>query len=410
VSKGRLATAAAVISVILLLSGCGGSTTSTVTVTTSAARAHQKPLVFATLVARVRSGIVRIETTTCDGSGEIGTGILVSPRLVATVEHVIDGAVSIDLKQNGKVVGYGTVIGSDPARDVALVRSDRPIAGYRFSFANGPPVLGEDVAAIGFPLGLPLTVTRGTVSGSDRTIPINGVKRTQLIQTDAPVNPGNSGGPLMTNSGRIVGLVDLGTDQANGLAFAVSSGVAAPLIQGWTFAPQSTPANCSTPTAQATPTTQTQTTGSSPQNYVGGDFAIEYPAGWVVSHIPEGGGNRDTTFAPPGGGGSGPLMRVDENPNAGGLTPQAAAAPVIAALERDPSYVNLGITQDTFNGLPSLRWEFQNTVGGVVMHKVDEFFTDSSGHGWGVLIQAPQSLWPQDGAALESYLATLQPA
>jgi S1-C subfamily serine protease len=212
----------------------------------------------------VRSGVVRIETIACHGSAETGTGILVGPRLVVTVEHVIDSAVSILLKQNGRIVGYGTVVGSDPARDVALVRSDRPISGYRFRFAHRTPALGESVAAIGFPLGLPLTVTRGTVSGNDRTISINGVDRRQLVQTDAPVNPGNSGGPLMTDSGQVVGLVDLGTNRANGLAFAVSAEVAAPLIQGWTFAPQPVSSNCAPRETRAAPTTQAQTAGSSP--------------------------------------------------------------------------------------------------------------------------------------------------
>jgi len=97
--------------------------------------------------------------------------------------------------------------------------------------------LGDDVAAIGFPLALPLTVTRGSVSGMDRTIPIDGLRRRTLIQTDAAVNPGNSGGPLITDNGAVVGLVDLGTTQANGLAFAVSSQVARPLVQAWQAAP-----------------------------------------------------------------------------------------------------------------------------------------------------------------------------
>jgi hypothetical protein len=185
----------------------------------------------------VRSGIVRIETDDCSG-GAIGTGFLLSPRLVATVEHVVDGAASIRLKQNGKVVATGTVVGTDPARDVALIRSDEPLAGHVFSLAPRAPRLGEDVAALGFPLGLPLTVTRGSVSGSDRTVPIDGLRRRNLVQTDAAVNPGNSGGPLIADDGSVVGLVDIGTSQANGLAFAVSSLVAKPLLSGWRASPQ----------------------------------------------------------------------------------------------------------------------------------------------------------------------------
>src|SRR5262249_29615871 len=157
----------------------------------------------------------------------------------------------------GKVLGSGTVIGLDAARDVALVRSSKPIGGYRFHFAARSPRLGEDVAALGFPVALPLTVTRGSVSGLNRTVPIDGVNRNRLVQTDAAVNPGNSGGPLMTNIGTVVGLVDLGTEQLNGLAFAVSAQVAGPLIQSWSAAPQPIPpTDCSTsPTPQAAPAT-----------------------------------------------------------------------------------------------------------------------------------------------------------
>jgi len=113
------------------------------------------------------------------------------------------------------------------------------------------------VAALGFPLGLPLTVTRGSVSGLDRSIPIVGLVRRRLVQTDAAVNPGNSGGPLLSSdTGVVVGLVDLGTSQANGLAFAVSAQVAGPLLQAWATAPQVVPAaSCanSNPPPAATP-------------------------------------------------------------------------------------------------------------------------------------------------------------
>lgn len=234
------------------LAGCGAShvsapstTAPTVTVPAStsapppASTATQPlPASLADLVAKVRSGVLRIEVTACDYSG-LGTGFLLGPRLVATVEHVVDGAVSITLKRNGSVVGSATVIGEDPARDLALLRTDLPIAGYQFKLAARAPRLGEEVAALGFPLGLPLSVTKGTVSGSDRTIPIGGLERRQLVQTDAAVNPGNSGGPLIsTANGDVVGLIDLGADQANGLAFAVSAQVAGPLLQAWRVAPQ----------------------------------------------------------------------------------------------------------------------------------------------------------------------------
>jgi serine protease Do len=230
--SGRLAVAALV---PLLVAACGGGSSKVVVRTVTASSTVRS---FPSFVGSVRSGVIRIQTTTCD-SQEVGTGFLLSPRLVATVEHVVDGATRVVLRQNGVTVATGAVIGADQARDVALVRTSKPIRGYVFKIARRPPALGERVAAFGFPFGLPLTVTQGSVSGLDRAIPIDNITRRHLVQTDAAVNPGNSGGPLVTtDTHEVVGLVDLGTNQANGLAFAVSASVARPLLQAWKATPQ----------------------------------------------------------------------------------------------------------------------------------------------------------------------------
>ena len=198
---------------------------------------------------------MRIEVRACDGK-EIGTGILLDSRHVATVEHVVDAAGVIQIKRGGKLLATATVVGLDKARDLALLRTNKPIRGYRFQLTAHEPRLGASIAALGYPLGLPLTVTRGSVSGLARTIAIDGVDRQRLIQTDAAVNPGNSGGPLIAvETGKVVGLVDLGTNQANGLAFAVSTQVARPLLDAWRASPQPiASASCAQPpTAPAAP-------------------------------------------------------------------------------------------------------------------------------------------------------------
>jgi S1-C subfamily serine protease len=214
-------------------SGCGSSSASkdsTAAPTTGS---------FADLVEHVKSGVIRIEVSSCSGSA-IGTGFLIKPHLIATVEHVVEGAQTIKLKRNGADLGTATVIGLDKDRDLALLHTTKALSGYDFSLAHTAPRLGQDVAAIGFPLGLPLTVTKGSVSGLGRAIPIDGLKRRNMVQTDAAVNHGNSGGPLLgTGTGQVVGLVDLGSTQANDIAFAVSAAVAAPLLQAWAIAPQS---------------------------------------------------------------------------------------------------------------------------------------------------------------------------
>lgn len=236
------------------------------TVTASPAPSAQPAsLTFPQLVSNVRSGVIRIEAATCNGAS-IGTGFLISPTLVATVQHVVDSATGIVLKRNGRVLGIGTVIGEDRARDLALVRTSKTISGYIFTLAPRAPALGEAIAAFGFPLGLPLTVTRGSVSGLTRTIPIDNIQRRDLVQTDAALNPGNSGGPLFsTASHEVVGLVDLGTNQANGISFAVSAAVARPLLTAWRQAPQPTPTATCPGSYQAAPAG-----ASSPANAAGG--------------------------------------------------------------------------------------------------------------------------------------------
>ncbi|MEX2647011.1 MAG: S1C family serine protease [Gaiellaceae bacterium] len=210
-----------------------------------------EPLAVPDLIDEVKSGIVRIEAEGCDGEAT-GTGFLVGSRLVVTVEHVIDEAAVIRIKRQGVDLGTATVIGADVARDLALLRTKAPIDGYHFTLAARPPRLGEEVAAIGFPLGLPLSVSRGSISGLNRTIPIDGLRRRRLIQTDAPVNRGNSGGPLIAlDSGEVVGLIDLGSDQIEGIAFAVSSQVAKALVEAWRTAPQPIPVAACAPREQA---------------------------------------------------------------------------------------------------------------------------------------------------------------
>lgn len=230
----------ALVAACLLAAGCGGSGGASKSGAAKPVSTAATTVSTEDLVARVKTGIIRIETTTCDGRA-VGTGFLVGSRLVATVEHVVDGATRIVLVRDGRVLSQATVIGEDPVRDLALLHTAKPISGYRFQFASRAPRLAEDVVALGFPFGLPLTVTKGSVSGLNRTIPIASVRRRQLVQTDAAVNPGNSGGPLLaTDSGQVIGLVDLGTEQANGISFAVAAPVAAPLLKAWQVAPQPT--------------------------------------------------------------------------------------------------------------------------------------------------------------------------
>jgi S1-C subfamily serine protease len=378
--------------------GCGGSApiprTATTRTRTTTVQAPAPVDLLPALVAKTRSGVVRIEANTC-GSGSIGTGFLVGRRLVATVDHVVQGATSITLKQGGRAVATGTVIGEDPTRDIALVRSSNPLRGTVLPLATRAPQLGETVAAMGFPLGLPLTVTKGSVSGLQRTIPIDGVNRRGMVQTDAAVNPGNSGGPLLSvDTGDVVGLVDLGTNQANGIAFAVSAQVAQPLLQAWQTAPQpvSTTAcagssQSASPQASAPPTQTPAPTSTTA--YTGTAFSIDYPADWQVKNAetPESYGT-DTTFVSPAN--SNTLLRVDVSQNTTVSDPQSAAQPVIAALQQESDYQQLDLSPTTFDGFPALHWEFVVSESGVLLHKEDIFFIDTNNNSAvAVLTSAP---------------------
>jgi serine protease Do len=213
--------------------------TVTATVTTSPTSTKPKPTStaagsFADLYRSVNSGVARIESTTCD-SGGIGTGFLVDRNHVATAAHVVDGAAALSLKfgEKGAAHASGVVVGIDHDTDMALIKTDHPIAGHIFTLASKPPTVGDEIAAIGFPVDEPMTLTRGSVSGLGRSIEIDGTSRSGMIQTDTAVNPGNSGGPMLELDGRVYGIVDAKRTDAEGIAYAVSPEVASSNLNAW---------------------------------------------------------------------------------------------------------------------------------------------------------------------------------
>lgn len=390
-----------------LLAACGGGSTQEATpqattviqtvtapaATTAAAPTETSPR-LPDLVKQVRSGVVRIEAETCYGTSQ-GTGFLVAPRLVATAEHVVAGAYAIALRQGETVVGTATVVGADRDRDIALLRSDTPIQGHVFEIAARAPKTGQDVAVLGYPLGLPLSVTRGSVSGTNRTIDIDGVARKRLVQTDAAVNPGNSGGPLLaTRTGRVVGVVVIGgTGEVNDIAFAVSPRVARPLLEAWQAAPQPiAAATCEEPPVE-TVVAAPEPEPVEPAYFDGAYFSVAYPGSWTIETAEKDVGSYlDTTIRDP----DDPLhtfLRVDVSPQVNVSDPEAAAAPVIAALEDQPGYELVDYYRFDFGGYDALWWEFRVQEKGALVHKVDIFFIDDAGAGFGFLTQASESIY-----------------
>lgn len=249
---------------------------------------------FADLYQNVKSGVVRIQATTCDGGG-VGTGFLIAPDLVATVAHVVNASAALNLtvgENGGGGTTSGVVVGIDPAVDVALVRLERPILGHIFTMAAATPNVGQEVAAIGFPEGDPMTFTRGSVSGLDRTIPIENVMRNGLIETDAAINPGNSGGPLLSADGQVVGLVDAKNMAAEGIGYAVAPAIANLRLQSWkgssasaVSAPCANPAGPQqgqqlAPSLPGSPDAITQAVGAVFARYFDGINSADYTAAW----------------------------------------------------------------------------------------------------------------------------------
>jgi serine protease Do len=207
---------------------------------------------FASLYQEDSTGVVRITATTCGGSG-VGTGFLLSPTLVATAAHVVDGAAAVDLTA-GESTRPGHVVGIDTSTDVALVQTTSPINGHVFILASTLPTVGTTLGIIGYPEGGPQSFTQGVVSGLNRTIDVAGIVRSNMIQTDAPVDPGNSGGPMLTLNDKVVGLVDAGDTSAQGLAYGVPATNAGPLLASWEAIPAPPPApSCATPLGPGTP-------------------------------------------------------------------------------------------------------------------------------------------------------------
>ena len=169
------------------------------------------------IASRVDPGIVDITSNLVgQGGGAAGTGMVLTPSgEVLTNNHVIEDASSITVKIDGKGRSYtAKVLGTDATDDVALLQIQGVSGLATVSPGDSSKVtVGQPVLAIGNALDLqgPPTVTQGTVSALGRTITASGgtggsETLNGLIQTDAPISPGNSGGPLVDGSGHVIGI------------------------------------------------------------------------------------------------------------------------------------------------------------------------------------------------------------
>jgi S1-C subfamily serine protease len=203
------------------------------------------PLTVAEIYQTLLPSVVRIETTGGTGTGKTmaesstGTGVIANENgTILTALHVVDGAEQIKVSYTDGSSTTATVAAADSKQDIAMLTPAKLPETVVPAVLGGGAAVGDAVVAIGNPLGLTATTTSGVVSGLDRVMSREaGGDISGLIQFDAAVNPGSSGGPLLNDGGQVIGIVvalanptDAGT--FIGIGFAVPIGAALGAGQG----------------------------------------------------------------------------------------------------------------------------------------------------------------------------------
>ncbi|MEV4292172.1 trypsin-like peptidase domain-containing protein [Nonomuraea bangladeshensis] len=194
-------------------------------------------LTVAEVAAKVQPSVVMIQGQSAEGSGVV----LSEDGLILTNNHVVDGqGTALTVKFNDGRTAKAKVVGTDPATDLAVIRAEGVSGLAKATLGDSDQLkVGDDVLALGSPLGLDGTVTAGIVSALDRTVTAGDggggqqfpwgqqqqeSKMTTLggmIQTDAAINPGNSGGALVNAAGELIGINSAVSSQGVNLGFAI---------------------------------------------------------------------------------------------------------------------------------------------------------------------------------------------
>jgi S1-C subfamily serine protease len=204
------------------------------------ASATPPPALAARVYAQVQPSLVQVETKilTTDGKeeGGRGAGVIIDENAqILTALHVVQNAIDIQVLFMDGTRSPAQVVTTQPENDIALLRAEQPPAQFVPAVMGNPQALnvGDDVFALGSPFGLTASESAGIVSGLNRIYhPNKDLRMENMIQFDAAVNPGNSGGPLVNRYGEVVGIVTglLNPTEQNffvGIGFAVPIDAAA---------------------------------------------------------------------------------------------------------------------------------------------------------------------------------------
>jgi S1-C subfamily serine protease len=187
---------------------------------------------FSEVFQEVSPSVVRIFSVAIDPFSVIqrvklgvGTGLVIDDEgHIVTNAHIVYGASEVFISIGKNDMHQANIVGVDPVSDLAVIKLKSPLLKLpkvRLD-TSGKITIGEEVLAVGYPLGIGKTATRGIISAMEQVIPLSTYSwMTPFIQTDAAISPGNSGGPLVNRCGEIIGINTLYAEKGQNINFAI---------------------------------------------------------------------------------------------------------------------------------------------------------------------------------------------